>query len=183
MNDNNTEPMMAERTANVIVTEQVGDLFDAPPNSVLIHACNTVGSWGAGIARGFKQRYPDAFRVYNSHCKRSHPHHLVGTALLIAPRDDAEKQHYVGCVFTSEQFGRNKDSPDMILKATESAMRDLLTHIAQEKGIGEIRMCRINAGLFAVPWEDTKKVIEGLQLDEKELPKGKPVEIVVCSPA
>lgn len=28
--------------------------------------------------------------------------------------------------------------------------------------VEEVRMCRINSGLFAVPWEKTKEVLEGL---------------------
>ena len=63
-------------------------------------------------------------------------------------------------------------------------MRDLLRQVAMEKGIGEIRMCRINSGLFAVPWEDSKKAIEGLALGKEEIPEdGAPWRIVVYVPA
>ncbi|KAF8901267.1 hypothetical protein CPB85DRAFT_1324277 [Mucidula mucida] len=42
------------------------DLFTTPPlGSILIHACNSVGSWGAGIAVGFRENFPDAFVVYS----------------------------------------------------------------------------------------------------------------------
>lgn len=73
----------------------------------------------------------------------------------------------------------------MILQATGPAMRDLLGQIAREGGeVGEIRMCRINSGLFAVPWEESKRVIEELQLNEKEIPSGRdlPIEILAYSP-
>ncbi|KAJ7598744.1 hypothetical protein C8J56DRAFT_914868 [Mycena floridula] len=46
-----------------------GDLFEAPVGSILIHACNTAGSWGGGIAVAFLERYPAAFQVYRSHCQ------------------------------------------------------------------------------------------------------------------
>ncbi|KAJ3868637.1 hypothetical protein EV359DRAFT_77506 [Lentinula novae-zelandiae] len=31
---------------------------------VLVHACNTVGSLGAGIALAFKDRYPEQYELY-----------------------------------------------------------------------------------------------------------------------
>lgn len=62
-------------------------------------------------------------------------------------------------------------------------MRHLMKLIAEEEKrigaqIGEVRMCRINSGLFAVPWEKTKKVIEDLELAEGEVP-GKTVDRVL----
>jgi len=43
---------------------------------------------------------------------------------------------------------------------------------AEERGemIREVRMCKINAGLFGVPWESTKREIEGVELREGEVP-------------
>ncbi|KAK1826333.1 hypothetical protein QBC39DRAFT_269324 [Podospora conica] len=147
-----------------------GDYFSAPPNTVLIHACNCKGSWGGGIAKEFKTLYPDAYDIYRAHCQRSLPHRLVGTALLIAPRAGSRRQHYVGCLFTSKGHGRTRDPPDMILGATGPAMRDLMRQIVREGGVRTMRMCHINSGLFAVPWEGTKAAIEGLELGEGEVP-------------
>lgn len=174
------------KAQQIRITDLTGDLFSAPPDTVLIHACNAIGSWGGGIALAFRQHYPEAYAIYAAHCKRSLPQRLVGTALLIAPRSGAppSRQHYVGCLFTSKRYGRAKDSPEMILQATGPAMRDLLGQIAREgEKVGEIRMCRINSGLFAVPWGESKRVIEGLQLDEEEVPAGRelPLEILAYS--
>ena len=40
------------------------NLFDAPWDALLIHACNTQGVWGSGIAAQLKKAYPDAFMQY-----------------------------------------------------------------------------------------------------------------------
>ncbi|AEO61394.1 hypothetical protein MYCTH_2311508 [Thermothelomyces thermophilus ATCC 42464] len=183
-------------TARIRIADRIGDLFAAPPNSVLIHACNTVGSWGGGIALAFRSRYPDAFKVYRAHCARSIPDQLVGTALLIRPPAAATAGgatggsrgmgHYIGCLFTSRGYGRSRDPPESILGATGPAMRHLMRLIAEEEErtgaqIGEVRMCRINSGLFAVPWDRTKRVVEELELAEGEVPgnaEGGVVEIV-----
>ncbi|KAK4205807.1 hypothetical protein QBC40DRAFT_214856 [Triangularia verruculosa] len=78
----------APKTRHLILAYQKGDLFDAPPNSVLIHACNTIGKWGGGIAATFKKYYPAAFEIYREHCQNHTPDELIGTALLIAPQSD-----------------------------------------------------------------------------------------------
>ncbi|KAL2155536.1 hypothetical protein VTH82DRAFT_278 [Thermothelomyces myriococcoides] len=194
----------AAAAVRIRITDRMGDLFAAPPNSVLVHACNALGSWGGGIALAFRGRYPDAFKVYRAHCARSTPDRLVGTALLIRPPASTAAaaaaaaaggggggggggsraaRHYVGCLFTSRAYGKSRDPPESILAATGPAMRHLMKLIAEEEKrigaqIGEVRMCRINSGLFAVPWEKTKKVIEDLELAEGEVP-GKTVDRVL----
>ena len=50
-------------------------------------------------------------------------------------------------------------------------MRGLMRLVAEEGVVfGEVRMCRINSGLFGVPWARSKGVIEGLELGEGEVP-------------
>ena len=34
-----------------------------------------------------------------------------------------------------------------------------------EGEIGEVWMCQINSGYFKVKWEDTKKVLEGVEVE------------------
>ncbi|RMY70500.1 hypothetical protein D0862_14743 [Hortaea werneckii] len=218
------------------IVESKGDIFSAPPNTLLIHACNCEGSWGAGIAKAFKTQYPSAYQTYHAHCTSHTPEELIGTALLIPTfrggddEDDgstrtrtkssrktkattvgneqpnsSERQHkhFIGCLFTSRSKGAKKrDSPSQILDATGSAMRDLVEQVARhiqnnQSTVGEdslsapsnnddedgeetkkeqkaqnspavedIRMCEINSGLFNVPWEKTKAVIEGIEAPE-----------------
>ncbi|KAL2020755.1 hypothetical protein VTK56DRAFT_7953 [Thermocarpiscus australiensis] len=174
------------------ITDQTGDLFSTPPGSLLIHACNALGSWGGGIALAFRNQYPAAFRVYRAHCARSTttPDRLVGTALLIPPQQqqqqpqqqqqgggtgEGRKGHYIGCLFTSRRYGKARDPPERILSATGPAMRELMRLVAEEERrtgvrIRDVRMCRINSGLFAVPWARSKAVIEGIELGEGEVP-------------
>jgi ADP-ribose 1''-phosphate phosphatase len=69
MVDNEGEILALAPTGG-LVDEIEGDIFDAPEEAVLIHACNCQGSWGKGIAKAFKEKYPAAFEVYRSHCRR-----------------------------------------------------------------------------------------------------------------
>lgn len=166
-------------------------LFASPPNTVLCHATNAQGTWGAGIAAAFKTHYPSAFKLYFAHCKKWPSITLLGTTLLIPPqlksssKAEREAHHWIGCLFTSEKKGKGKGSKESILKATGEAVADLIRRVggvsddSGEEGIVGVRMCKINSGLFGVPWEASKAVIEGIEIEEGS---GSGVrEIVVCS--
>lgn len=40
--------MAASIRNKFVVTERIGAIFEAPDNTVIIHACNCLGSWNAG---------------------------------------------------------------------------------------------------------------------------------------
>ncbi|KXL50031.1 hypothetical protein M433DRAFT_4314 [Acidomyces richmondensis BFW] len=176
--------MSSTSRGNLCLIEETGDIFSAPPNSVLIHACNCQGSWGAGIAEEFKKRYPGAYKEYAAHCKKNMAEDLIGTCFLIPPlepEDEWRPKHYIGCLFTSRRYGRSKDNADAILEATTAAMQALLNHLkkwhakpASTHGTGqpgapaELFMCRINSGKFGVPWARSKAVLENLEIDGTE---------------
>ncbi|KAF9885537.1 ADP-ribose 1''-phosphate phosphatase [Aspergillus nanangensis] len=188
------------------ITEIEGDLFDAPSDAALIHACNCMGSWGAGIARVFATKvrhaylklsadliklsfsqYPAAYKIYRDHCKKylSQPEHRVvstspsrqaklpeGTTLIIPPQEKdyrkGSKRHWIVCLFTSPQFGRNVSAVDIILENTELAVADMKRQL-EDLGpgqVGELWACRFNSGLFGVDWKLSRKALEssGLQV-------------------
>lgn len=135
------------------ITTVKGSLFDAPKGSIIIHACNCKGVWGSGIAAGFAKKFPKAREVYAKACQERGPH-LLGTCLLIPAGD-----YTIGCLFTSKNYGGNVDPPDRILAATRSAISHLLSQ-NKDGIIGPMHICKINSGLFRVPWPDTKKILK-----------------------
>ncbi|EEQ89638.2 ADP-ribose 1''-phosphate phosphatase [Blastomyces dermatitidis] len=227
-----------------IITEIEGDLFDAPEGTALIHACNCQGSWGKGIAKVFREKFPAAYQIFRAHCQQylSHPQTQThtgpqlralklpeGTALIIPPQPAdyqplpqsqpqpqtgpaslsnrgrgqgrgrgrgrggrgagatflsrvAGRKHWIICLFTSWHYGpRNRSPPDVILENTRLAMADLKRQVAaaaapsttitttstavavgddEVEQPGELWGCRFNAGLFGVPWERTREVLE-----------------------
>jgi len=176
-NANETEgatPKMPATRPKLKITERKGDIFSTSPETttLLIHACNAQGSWGAGIAKAFSDHYKSAFQVYKAHCSKHTGDDLLGTALLI-PSAEGGNEDFIGCIFTSVGKGKTKGSVESILGATQPAMEDLLRQVVEwnsdhlENGrVDEIRMCKINSGLFGVPWEKTKEVLEGLDCVE-----------------
>jgi ADP-ribose 1''-phosphate phosphatase len=128
-----------------------GSLFSAPKGSIIIHACNTKGMWGSGIAKAFAKLYPLQYHEYTKACQEKGAS-LLGTCLLLPARS-----HIIGCLFTSKNYGQYVDSPDRILKATKTAIDDL---IKQNVDKLPMHMCKINSGLFKVPWKDTKAILK-----------------------
>ncbi|KAI4812160.1 hypothetical protein E4T44_10479 [Aureobasidium sp. EXF-8845] len=161
-----------EELPNITLTERIGDLFGAPSNTLLVHACNCVGSWNAGIALAFQKKYPAHYAIYQAHCKSRTPNSLLSTCLLIPPQPGSGPNHWIGCLFTSRKYGRGKDSKDDILDSTDSALQDMLEQLEDlKKKPKGVWMCKINSGSFKVPWSQTKKLVEaltfkgGLQID------------------
>jgi ADP-ribose 1''-phosphate phosphatase len=133
------------------VTTIKGDLFDAPKGSIIIHACNTKGVWGSGIAKAFAQRFPKARDIYAQACQEKGAS-LLGTCLLIPAGD-----YTIACLFTSKNYGQFVDKPAKILESTESAIADLIKQNVERKSL---HTCKINSGLFRVPWNDTKAILK-----------------------
>jgi ADP-ribose 1''-phosphate phosphatase len=158
------------------ITYHTGDIFaSAPPGTLLIHACNTRGVWGAGIAKAFKTSYPAAYTNHNDFCTKK-PHNKsnpvpTGTAQLIPPQASDAQGHWIGCLFTSAGYGKTKDTEKNILMNTGKAMNMLLELVKKaeegiEDKIGEVKMCMINSGKFGVEWEKTEEVLRGVVVQQ-----------------
>ena len=121
---------------------------------------------------------------------------MLGTTFLIPPQHksplkaEREAQHWIACLFTSEKKGKGKGSKESILAATGEAVEDLVRKVRdvneaadeadgkskaksgsnkEEDRIAEVRMCKINSGLFGVPWEATREVIEAVEVGEGDV--------------
>lgn len=174
----------------VPINEYVGDIFEAPHGSVLIHACNCRGAWGSGFAMIIDtkvqsnstsplgihplylhasriQKFPAAARVYRVHCVITPLKEKIGTALLIPPQSkDVAKsgRYWIACLFTSASYGAEKDPPAEILENTRRALASLRDKVLDrpndEDLVQRLYAVRINAGKFKVPWKDTRAVLE-----------------------
>jgi len=139
-----------------------GSLFDAPEGSLLVHACNTQGVWGSGIAREFKNRYPKSFEQYNGYCTLDGSRHDIrGEFQYISMIDE---DHSVGCLFTSGGFGSNVDDVETILIHTVLAVDQAMIDALKYSGEPTIKIYsnKFNSGLFGVPWYRTEKIINTL---------------------
>ena len=97
---------------------------------------------------------------------------LVGTCMISYHR---ESRRYIASLITSLDYGENVDAPLKILENTRKAFQSLKDQISQlnannatmgAESIGEVWAVRLNSGLFGVPWEETKAVLE--EKDEED---------------
>ena len=131
------------------------NLFDAPENAILAHACNCKGSWGAGIALEFQKRFPKAHKKYVKTCKESNGEMAGGATLTTL-----ENGYHIACLFTSNGFGDQLDSKELILDNTAKSVR-LLLELSSHKKL-PIYSNKFNSGLFKVPWAQTSAILESL---------------------
>lgn len=155
-------------------------LFDAPEGSLLVHACNSQGKWGRGIAAAFRDLYPESYVEYARFCERMKIHYgsAVGHAYITA----GENERGVGCIVTSHHYSPElKDSVEVIKINTVLALNNLLEQVQvyidddNFEG-GAVYSNKFNSGLFGVPWEDSALILETLL---KRFPK---IKWIVCDP-
>ncbi|KAK2751073.1 ADP-ribose 1''-phosphate phosphatase [Myotisia sp. PD_48] len=144
------------------------------PQSKLItrtQIANESGSEKSGLNRLL--RLPEGTALIIPPQERDQQHHSSGLgsrrsrrrpprtgprAAHTQPRD-----HWIICLFTSWHYGAARRSPsDVILENTVLAVEDLKNQISAGKAESDLQLwtCKINAGLFGVPWESTKAVLE-----------------------
>ncbi|KAF1919986.1 hypothetical protein BDU57DRAFT_408085, partial [Ampelomyces quisqualis] len=158
------------------LTHHNSDIFShLAPNTLLIHACNTRGVWGSGIAKAFKQTYPCAYETHRAFCvaQKTAGRDIVGTAQLIRTDErQGEDGHgggvWVACLFTSRLYGKRRDAPGEIVRNTVRAVEMLLELVekAEHAGyeVGEVRMCKVNSGKFGVEWGVTEAALREIHV-------------------
>jgi O-acetyl-ADP-ribose deacetylase (regulator of RNase III) len=133
-----------------------GDLFvNRVKAEALAHGCNCAGSMGAGIAVGFKERYPAMFEEFRRRCKGKPPDFTLGDVFLW----QEEGKPAVFNLGTKPRPGRGAAYPivETALKALRAA--------ADEAGIRTIAMPRIAAGYGGLSWKKVKAQIETMFAD------------------
>lgn len=163
-----------------MVSYKTMSLFDAPKDCVIVHACNSQGVWGSGIAKAFKEKYPHSFVVYNRFCSIANQERgtACGRASLSTFHDD--EPHWVGWIVTSHNYGPLKDSPEQIKINTTLALAEFCrkvytAHPPEEYPTIDVYSNKFNSGLFNVPWEDSELILNTVLKDFKR------INWVVCS--
>lgn len=129
-----------------------GDLFvnrfDA---EAFAHGCNCKGSMGAGIAKGFRERYPDMYEEYRRRCKSEPREFNLGDCFLWK----ADHKPWVFNLGTQEYYWRCRASYQAIRESL-----DVMKRQADEEGIQSIVMPRIGAGYGGLSWNKIRPIVE-----------------------
>lgn len=130
-----------------------GDLFvNRVGAAALGHGCNCAGSMGAGIAVGFRERYPAMYEEYRRRCKADPPEFGMGDVFLW---QEAGKPAVFN-LGTQPRPGRGATYP-----AVEAALRAMRA-AAEAAGIRSIAVPRIAAGYGGLSWKKVRALIDGV---------------------
>jgi O-acetyl-ADP-ribose deacetylase (regulator of RNase III) len=131
-----------------------GDLFaNRFGAQALAHGCNCQGSMGAGIATGFRDRYPTMFAEYRRRCKADPREFNLGDAFLWT----ADGPPSVFNLGTQEGVWRARAS----YPAIEAALRAMRERADRER-ITSVAMPRVGAGYGGLSWPKVRAVIEAV---------------------
>jgi O-acetyl-ADP-ribose deacetylase (regulator of RNase III) len=129
-----------------------GDLFTNRYDAeAFAHGCNCKGAMGAGIAKGFRERYPEMHEEYRRNCRAEPRRFNPGDSFLW--KDDDKP--WVFNLATQEDYWHSRATCGAIEKALQTMRRQ-----ADDEGIRSIAMPRIGAGYGRLPWEKVRPVIE-----------------------
>ena len=134
-----------------------GDLFDnVHAAAAFAHGCNCQGSMGAGIAVGFRERYPDMFDAYRARCKAKPREFNLGDVFLWK----ADGQPWVFNLGTQEGVWRARAS----YEAIETALKRM-QKLADAEGVASIAMPRIGVGYGGLSWKKVRAIVEKIFAD------------------
>jgi O-acetyl-ADP-ribose deacetylase (regulator of RNase III) len=129
-----------------------GDLFANQHHAqALAHGCNCKGSMGAGIAVGFRERYPAMYEEYRRRCKAEPRQFNPGDVFLWK----ADDQPWVFNLATQEDYWRSRATYEAV-ELTLRRMREL----ADAEGIQRIAMPRIGTGYGGLSWKKVRAIVE-----------------------
>jgi O-acetyl-ADP-ribose deacetylase (regulator of RNase III) len=129
-----------------------GDLFVNDHNAeAFAHGCNCQGSMGAGIAVGFRDRYPTMYEAYRTLCKAKPRQFNPGDCWLWK----ADHQPWVFNLATQETYWHGRAT----YPAVETALTDMRRQ-ADAEGIERIALPRIGVGMGRLSWKKVKAIIE-----------------------
>ena len=134
-----------------------GDLFANRFRArALAHGCNCQGSMGAGIATGFRDRYPQMYEEYRRRCKAQPRRFNLGEAWLWK----ADGQPWVFNLGTQDGVWRARASYEAI-EAALGSMRQQ----ADREDIPPLALPRVGAGHGGLSWRKVRAIIEKVFAD------------------
>lgn len=123
-----------------------GNIFNSTAQTI-VNPVNCVGAMGAGLARQFRDRYPDMYIKYREHCLSGL---LKPGKLMLYKAED----HWI-LNFPTKNDWRD----DSVIKYIEDGLQKFVDTYKQ-KGITSIAFPKIGCGLGGLDWSLMKLVVE-----------------------
>lgn len=131
-----------------------GDVCDAE-ELIIAHGCNAQGVMGSGVALFIKNKWPDAYKVYNDAYK-TNGLELGQVVYYISPFDDVV---IANCI-TQDFYGYNGNMY-VDYDAIRASLRDV-NAFAEELGCKAVALPQIGAGRGGGDWNVITEIIESV---------------------
>lgn len=122
-----------------------GNIFDCPAQTI-VNPVNTVGVMGAGLAKKFKEHYPNTFAKYKTVCDKK----LFDIGKLMLTHE----QYHMVILFPTKRHFSNSSQLDYI----EAGLQKFVS-VYKEKGIQSIAFPKLGCGLGGLNWKQQVKPI------------------------
>ena len=133
-----------------------GNIFNSPAQ-VLVNPVNTVGVMGAGLAKQFKQRYPEMYKSYRRFCLAGQ--FQIGMLQLYEAKDGK-----VVCNFPTKNHWEEASK----LEHIEAGLQKFVGTY-QEKGIVSVAFPKLGCGLGGLDWDQQVEPMMRKYLDDVSL--------------
>ena len=133
-----------------------GDLFQCGADA-LVNPVNCVGVMGRGLAKQFRDRFPENYREYHAACNSGA---LVPGRLLVTERDGMPR--YIVNLPTKRHW-RDQSRPQDVA----SGLVKLAEFIAEHPGI-TVAVPALGAGLGRLSWREVRPLIESMLAEAAE---------------
>ena len=132
-----------------------GDLLRTEVNHIM-HGCNSRGVMGSGVAKVLREKYPQA---YNDYIFKYNNYGLELGDVIVSVQDDGKVIHNA---ITQRDYGRDSSRVYVSYWAIAEVFRKI-----NSRGIKEIAMPKLGAGLANGDWNVISAIIENTLIDTK----------------
>lgn len=145
-------------TRKTVICPREGSLFDCKAQ-VLVNPVNCVGVAGAGLAKVFKEKFPENFKLYRHACKSA----TLDLGQLNISRLSKRQPGYI-VNFPTKKHWKEKSE----LKNIELGLESLVVW-ANLTGIKSIAIPALGCGLGGLDWNEVRVLIMGAAIKMKRV--------------
>lgn len=136
-----------------MITEVTGSIFDADVEA-LVNPVNCVGVMGAGLAKQFKEKYPEYFEAYKEACSRR-IFKLGQVVYYPIRRRDLGFKPWLLISFPTKNHWKDQTT----LNSIELGLRDLKEAVVWVHLLKSIAIPALGCGCGGLDWEEVRLLI------------------------